>query len=99
LKISKAVPVYGGGLFIDGLCVCRLLEAPAVEAEVAAVPVQVMAIEANVAAVVANFYAVMADITAVGEGCLSLGSNSGEEEANGEHYGKLGFHTSSFKLL
>jgi hypothetical protein len=27
---------------------------------------------------------------------LGLGSSSGEEQANGEHYGKLGFHKSSF---
>jgi hypothetical protein len=102
LKNSKAVPVYGGGLFIDSLCVCRLLEAPAakaVEAKVAAIPVKVMAVEPEVAAIVANFHAVVADVPAVGEGCLSLGSNSGEEETDGEHYGKFRFHTISFYLL
>lgn len=59
----------------------------------------VTAVEPNVAAVVADLRPVMADIPAVGERCLGLGSNSGKEEANGEHYCKFGFHKSSFKLL
>jgi hypothetical protein len=73
------------------LCYFRL-ETPAVET----VEPEVTAIEANVTAIVADFNAVVADIPAVGERCLGLGSNSGKEEANGEHYGKLGFHKSSF---
>jgi len=76
-----------------------LLEAPAaeaVEAKVAAVPIQIVAVEAEVTTVVADLHAVMPDVPAVGEGCLGLGSNSGEEEADGQHYGKFRFHKSSF---
>ena len=42
------------------------------------------AIADKVPAVVTNFYSVVADIAAVGARCLGLGSNSGEEEADGE---------------
>jgi hypothetical protein len=56
------------------------LETPAVET----VEANVAAVMANVAAVVADLHAVMADIAVVGERCLGLGSNGGEEEANGE---------------
>jgi hypothetical protein len=58
--------------------------AEAVEPEVTAVEPEVTAVEANIAAVVADFHAVMADVAAIGEWCLGLGSNSGEEEANRE---------------
>ena|GEM_PF-4237652 len=63
------------------------LEAPAVETvepEVTAIESNVTAVLANVAAVMTDFNAVMADIAAVCKGCLGLGSNSGEEKANGE---------------
>jgi hypothetical protein len=63
------------------------LEAPAAEAvepKVPAIVANIAAILANVAAVVADLHAVMADIPAVGERCLGLSRNSGEEEANGE---------------
>jgi hypothetical protein len=76
-------------------------EVAAIEPEVAAIMLRfeipaIAAILVKVAAVATDIYAVMADITVVGEGCLGLGSNSGEEEADGEHYGELGFHKSSF---
>jgi len=63
------------------------LETPAVET----VEPEVTPILANVPAIVTDFNAVMTDINAVvtdipavGEWCLGLGSNTGEEKANGE---------------
>jgi hypothetical protein len=45
-----------------------------------AVKPEVVAVEPEVAAVVADLHAVMADVPVVGEGCLGLGSNSGEKQ-------------------
>jgi hypothetical protein len=100
-RIWKTPPPLGGGVVIY-----RELEGPAaeaVEAKIAAIPVQVMAVTdevmavtGEVPAVVTDFNAVMANVSAVIEGCLSLGSNSAEEEAKGQHYGKFGVHTSGF---
>jgi hypothetical protein len=49
-----------------------------------AIKAKVATVTDEVPAVMADFNAVMTDISAVGEGRLGLGSNSGEEEANGE---------------
>lgn len=79
-KNSKAVPVYGDGLFIDGLCVCSVcnsLEAVSITIEFAPVMADIAAVEPEVTPVAPGFEeaaftaiadevpAVMANINAV----------------------------------
>jgi hypothetical protein len=55
-----------------------------VEPKIPTVKTNVPAVLANIPTVVPDFHAVLTDIATIGKRCLGLGSNSGEEKANGE---------------
>jgi hypothetical protein len=74
-------------------------EVPAIAVEVVTVEAKVPAVTGKVPAVIADFHAVLADFSAIVDGCLSLGSNGGEEEACGQQHSKFRFHTICFYLL
>jgi hypothetical protein len=91
---APAVVAAVAAVAVEVMAVEPHIPAIALRFEVAAIA----PVPGEVVPIVTHVHAVMADITTVGEGRLGLGSYSGKQEADGEHYGEFRFHTSSFKL-